>query len=478
MLLGNDSMAKRFSQSSGAKSQSSVAKFQRDSVLRASLCDPRFDEYINDASRFEPKTVQYLELWQLESGETIERNGYLEPHEVERWVKEDAPNRKRMPGCKGGSRFIIGPWQDQTPSLPFSRDAFETVLDHCSIPPTFLTSCFKIHYCVSTARTKLESDGIMSWVVRAYTSAAAVSYNSQTNTTVGLLLARVPEMYEIVHRLRNSKAHACHPMMAPSIIAAFCIDEFSTIDIQSLAGDVLNLERVTGLRDRNQSDADFHNETEKALTKAINVTARLCNSSYFCSLYGANLVEPICRAIDAVSGLVPTISEPSSQLRMKSSSIELLDHMEYLLQSRSSAASHIETLQKRMEFLSSALHTLYVQRDSKQNIEMAHNYKNIARLNLEMAKDSKSLVSTTKHDSPSMKAAALLLALFLPATFIAVIFCMPIVNVQTARYWIYLAAAIPLTVLVVGCWAFFLASSSRKSTKDQEDFYLEIEKMA
>lgn len=65
-------------------------------------------------------------------------------------------------------------------------------------------------------------------------------------------------------------------------------------------------------------------------------------------------------------------------------------------------------------------------------------------------------------------------------TFLApqVIFCMPIVNVQTARYWIYLAAAIPLTVLVVGCWAFFLASSSRKSTKDQEDFYLEIEKMA
>lgn len=55
----------------------------------------------------------------------------------------------------------IGPWQDQTPSLPFSRDAFETVLDHCSIPPTFLTSCFKTHYCVSTARTKLESDGIM-----------------------------------------------------------------------------------------------------------------------------------------------------------------------------------------------------------------------------------------------------------------------------------------------------------------------------
>lgn len=51
---------------------------------------------------------------------------------------------------------------------------------------------------------------------------------------------------------------------------------------------------------------------------------------------------------------------------------------------------------------------------------MVHNYKNIARLNLEMAKDSKSLVSATKHDSPSMKAAALLLALFLPATFIAV----------------------------------------------------------
>ncbi|KAK8434583.1 hypothetical protein IWX49DRAFT_44957 [Phyllosticta citricarpa] len=454
MLPGNDPTAKRHSQSSGAK-------YPRDSVLRASLCDPRFDEYLNDASRFEPKTCQYLELWQLESGEVIERNGYLEPHEVERWVKEDAPNRKH-----------------QTPTLPFNRDAFETLLDHCSIPPTFLTSCFKIHYCVSTARTKLESDGIMSWVVRAYTSAAAVAYNSQTNTTVGLLLARVPEMYEIVHRLRNSKAHACHPMMAPSIIAAFCIDEFSTIDIQSLAGDVLNLERVTGLRDRTQSDADFHSETEKAVTKAINVTARLCNSSYFCSLYGANLVEPICRAIDAVTGLVPTISEPSSQLRMKSSSIELLDHMGYLLQSRSSAASHIETLQKRMEFLSSVLNTLYIQRDSKQNIEMVHSYKNIARLNLEMAKDSKSLVSATKHDSPSMKAAALLLALFLPATFIAVIFCMPIVNIGTSRYWIYLAAAIPLTVIVVSCWALFVGTSSRKNAKNQEDFYLEIEKMA
>ncbi|KAH8670661.1 hypothetical protein BGZ61DRAFT_483009 [Ilyonectria robusta] len=78
-------------------------------------------------------------------------------------------------------------------------------------------------------------------------------------------------------------------------------------------------------------------------------------------------------------------------------------------------------------------------------------------INIGMARDSKELAEASKRDSSAMKIIAMLTTLFLPGTFIAAFFAMPILDwnalsmndVMTNHFWLYWAISIPLTVVVM-----------------------------
>ncbi|CAG8975507.1 hypothetical protein HYALB_00012283 [Hymenoscyphus albidus] len=70
------------------------------------------------------------------------------------------------------------------------------------------------------------------------------------------------------------------------------------------------------------------------------------------------------------------------------------------------------------------------------------------------------IASETRSDSSAMKAIAVLTMIFLPGTFLASFFAMPLFNwdsetqagVVNGRSWIYWAVTIPGTLLVLACW--------------------------
>ncbi|KAF2812177.1 uncharacterized protein BDZ99DRAFT_347708, partial [Mytilinidion resinicola] len=79
-----------------------------------------------------------------------------------------------------------------------------------------------------------------------------------------------------------------------------------------------------------------------------------------------------------------------------------------------------------------------------------------------IARDSRMIAAESKRDSTSMKTIAVVTMTFLPGTFIAAIFSMPMfqwdatspTDVVNKRFWVYWSITIPLTLLTFLAWFF------------------------
>ncbi|MCJ1353429.1 MAG: hypothetical protein MMC33_003415 [Icmadophila ericetorum] len=92
------------------------------------------------------------------------------------------------------------------------------------------------------------------------------------------------------------------------------------------------------------------------------------------------------------------------------------------------------------------VHNLIAQADSNSNTSIA--------------RDSKAIALASQHDSASMKTIAVLTTAFLPGTWVAAFFAVPLFNwnagpdeqVLNGRFWVYWAVTLPLTAIVMGAW--------------------------
>jgi hypothetical protein len=83
-----------------------------------------------------------------------------------------------------------------------------------------------------------------------------------------------------------------------------------------------------------------------------------------------------------------------------------------------------------------------------------------ADMSLKIAKDGRMLAVESKRDSASMKTIAIVSMIFLPGTFVASFFAMPMFdwnmpaghNVSSRSFWIYWTVVGPLTILVFALW--------------------------
>lgn len=83
-----------------------------------------------------------------------------------------------------------------------------------------------------------------------------------------------------------------------------------------------------------------------------------------------------------------------------------------------------------------------------------------ARVGIAVAEDSLTLASASKEDSTARKTLPAVTVAFLPGTFVAAIFAMPLFEwdavgegmVVSNRFWIYWAVTVPLTFLTLAVW--------------------------
>ncbi|KAE8381934.1 hypothetical protein BDV26DRAFT_254563 [Aspergillus bertholletiae] len=134
-----------------------------------------------------------------------------------------------------------------------------------------------------------------------------------------------------------------------------------------------------------------------------------------------------------------TFGEMSGQRPHYNQIWELIEHNVYLAKS---IEDHVLCLQARMELQLNVLYSFVAQSDNRLNARLA---------------------ASTGKDSTSMKILAFITTVFLPGTFIATLFSMDMFDWKSApsdgsssvssQFWIYWAAAVPLTAVTLGGWA-------------------------
>ena len=109
------------------------------------------------------------------------------------------------------------------------------------------------------------------------------------------------------------------------------------------------------------------------------------------------------------------------------------------------------------------------------------------RVGIAVAEDSRTLASASKEDSTAMKTIAAVTIVFLPGTFIAALFAMPLFQwdavgdskVVSNRFWIYWAVTVPLTFLTLLVWVLWtkrqarMHRSSEKRAREELRFDIE-----
>jgi hypothetical protein len=80
-----------------------------------------------------------------------------------------------------------------------------------------------------------------------------------------------------------------------------------------------------------------------------------------------------------------------------------------------------------------------------------------ASTTIKLAKDSKAVALAARHDSSSMKAIAIMTMAFVPGTFFATLFAVPLLKLDSTLvvqdgFWVYWALTLPCRFLIFFVW--------------------------
>ncbi|KZO94461.1 hypothetical protein CALVIDRAFT_556271 [Calocera viscosa TUFC12733] len=369
--------------------------------------------------------------------------------------------------------------------LPLSSEVFANLIERLSLPKHALNAAAQHHDFLTvfglgasgihqeTLGWCLHHDVLSSLLIAAAelilrlmnfdldSCCLALSYFPESHTTHAVLLGLLPDgsrntVQEMVKLLQANRTQAWHPMLLPKLLlekrtalAASAVHK--AIDL----ADKFELSRSfkepfwteNRVNTRDPLPADFDDATIWINTLATDLSLM--------DLLVESLLELCSRVVTIVSLLDPINHEPFgsdagtfTENSAPSSNI-LKDDISYMHGLNRALFRRVHQVQKKVQIQLAVVNTFIAQRDNT--------------LNLSVATDSKELAIASKMDSSSMKSIAVLTMVFLPGSFIANLFSMPLFNwnagvedsILTARYWIYLVVTLPLTAAVLAIWIFW-----------------------
>lgn len=103
-----------------------------------------------------------------------------------------------------------------------------------------------------------------------------------------------------------------------------------------------------------------------------------------------------------------------------------------------------------------------------------------AKVGIAVAQDSRTLASASKEDSTAMKTLAAVTVVFLPGTFVASFFAMPLFEWNAVgHFWVYWAVTVPLTFLTLVVWVLWTRRQARVhrvlERRAREELWADIE---
>ncbi|KAL2864027.1 uncharacterized protein BJX67DRAFT_229958 [Aspergillus lucknowensis] len=284
-------------------------------------------------------------------------------------------------------------------------------------------------------------------------------YDPATNITRGLFYtdAAFPRFKNVV-----SEFEACpHPLLLPTLALELTLQE----NVNHLARHHTTLEQMEGstgyglLDERRGDHVQDYRTLVKELSKARS-GVHLALSTLKSTQWTA---EFILRKMDWVDERLA----PGTRESLREASRILTERTEFVLSTIQHALVR-GGVKERVEGQHSTLFNLITQNDSL--------------LSTSIAQDSREIAAASKRDSSSMKILAFLTTFFLPGTFVATFFSMPlfdwsetsISHVANKHFWVFWALAAPLTVTVMAgvvAWAIWNSKNTKATErKARENF--------
>ncbi|KAL5333801.1 hypothetical protein BJX70DRAFT_45556 [Aspergillus crustosus] len=279
-------------------------------------------------------------------------------------------------------------------------------------------------------------------------------YDPLTNITRGVFYADTGFLY--FRHLVPEFEKCSHPLLLPVLALEMTLNT-NVYHLEMHQTTLERMENATKADKENQDGTDNHIQNYRTLVKDLSKARNdihLALATLRSTQWGVEYILTKIPWVDAK--LRPEIRE-----QLSDASRQLTERTEFTLSTIQHAIQR-GGVKERLEGQHFTLSNLITQNDSL--------------LSTSIAQDSREIAAASKRDSSSMKILAFLTTFFLPGTFAATFFSMPMFNwsadsVNDAtgpHFWVYWALTAPLTIATMAgavAWAFWHSKQTQRTEK-------------
>ncbi|EPE27499.1 hypothetical protein GLAREA_04290 [Glarea lozoyensis ATCC 20868] len=416
---------------------------------------------------FDPSTkCQFIDVIQYTASSDTRTNineGFLDDASLNSWLDEDFPQSLHRSEesddvesklkMVGGLRLLLGHCGSQASktedrrTMPFRKDCYEKLERFLGIPSDFqhaligtIGRAFKFS-CPPNSGGPYFSPSTC-FVFRFGVQGPnfyqiAASYDPARNLTYAIILTKsqTHQYQSLLQMIKQNTIHIAHPLCVVSLVVEL-VHQTATLQIHIVHDNLNRLEEATGQHEyinvalRDPLKTDF-----MAATRRLNFASRV-------------IVVERTRAGSMIASLEMMLNEGKTIVASQDQRVSET-YVRELIGSHLNVYRNL-TLRAEMEDVRAA-----------RQLAVVYQFMAIkeAITNGQVAKTSAIIAKESKKDSSAMKAIAVLTMFFLPGTFLATIFAMPVFNWEDSNspairegFKYYWAIAIPITFLVLVIW--------------------------
>ncbi|KAH7348570.1 hypothetical protein BKA65DRAFT_550637 [Rhexocercosporidium sp. MPI-PUGE-AT-0058] len=399
-------------------------------------------------ARFSTETdCTAVECFKYEDEEDVEMTeATLSEASLPDWLSKTKSRPSTQPSrrVKHGLRIIV---------------AFDLIQKHFGLHELFMANLIlpiTLAFTYSPVGRTESRSGAVLFVNLDHFGQISLIHDPDTKITYGLLVLGSMHLPSAIAGdfLRSQLKVYSHPLL----LLIRVLDQEINLRFSNMALVIIEIDKiqyVTGQYQKNSrsiTDVLLLDFTE--ITRSLNFFAETSASAIF-RLKRCSLALSIFETWNA------SLSRPDSVDQDKDKSSEgqtgILEKLEYVRNTINGGISIGELAEKRIEIYRQLIYQLMAQKDSRANIELAKSSAAIAKAAKDDSAVMRQIALETKRDSSAMKTIAMLTMVFLPATSIAAIFAMPVIEWDSwdskltglSLYWV---VTLPLTLVVFMIW--------------------------
>ncbi|KAK2803199.1 hypothetical protein FQN50_007066 [Emmonsiellopsis sp. PD_5] len=418
--------------------------------------------------------------------------------ELIQWL-DTVSKTPRSPDLSTRARFLLGPtgtsrysytspWYPDNDSyqkidMPFSKAGHLAILDKFNLPMA-LTSDAAIlwpHFQKYTLRPRVKTEEncigftmcIGSYGFLDINACISISYNPIKGTVNAFLHGCTSDQQKALkEELNRLSILSGHPLLLPMIIILMSLDVIQAkvngqwtqlLEVETRSGQTGAPAVHTGSNVEKVDVKDFDKVTREVLGVIQYTTDAQCHVEQLLVT-----IEEIQKCVGVVRDAAKAAKSDHAIGYIEKCSLMISEALDFCCHTTKVVLSSIKSVEQRAQAQQSAIYSYIGQQEALEQRKQALSTGHIA--------------IASKRDSSAMKGIAVLTMFFLPGTFFATFFSMPVMDfsiddghapASRKFFWLYWAISVPVTIVVFMVYGAFRFYTDRRHRR--EDRLVDVE---